>query len=61
MKGRQRVFKNHAVKLVIRTYPHGFVFGESHLFEGSKPYKTYDECLKALQRYSKKYYGEKAL
>lgn len=42
-----------------------FIFVEAHLYSNpdhySKGFKTYEDCVKGLQRYSRKYYGGKAV
>lgn len=62
---RKYIFKNHGTKLRVYKYVHGWTFAESHLVKyfmiEYKWYKTYEEAVRGMQRYSKKYYGEKAV
>lgn len=65
---RQYMFKNHATKIRIRRYGSLFYFVEAHLEGGCLPAqpetglsKTYEECVKKMQRYSRRYYGEEAV
>lgn len=65
-KRRKWVFKAHVVSIRVRHWHGGFCFHESHLrpsHAGSVTpvFKTYDLCVKAMQRYSKRHYGEKAV
>jgi len=70
---RKFAFKNHAVTLKVRKIGARFVYGEWNSFSrcllwcdsdsrsgGPKFFKTYEAAVKAMQRYSKRYYGEVA-
>ena len=61
---KRLVFENHATKLQIKRGRGGFRFFEKHLGASGESkaevYLTYAECEKAMQRYSLRYYGEKA-
>ena len=58
---RKWLFNNHGTKLRIKKHCGGFIFKEAHLCDwDNKVYKEYELAFKAMQRYSKKHYGEKA-
>ncbi len=63
-KKRKFLFHNHATSLRIYSYGDCYRFGEEsagRLRAEPKFYETYEKALNALQRYSKKHYGEKSL
>lgn len=70
MKMRKWLFKNHGTSLRVRKVGDRFCFHETHLHwmvssekergQPAKLYSTYEDAVKAMQRYSKRYYGEKA-
>lgn len=61
----KRVYKNHATKIRLTKVFGFWTFFESHIkrptFNEFLRFKTYKEAYESMQRYSKKYYGEKAL